>query len=360
MGLWGTEPYIALFKLGVNWQEVLLLARQQTVLGIVSAAIERLPSSMQPPREEALKMHQMVSLNRGYRAHHVDVLDKIYALLKRAGVERPVLLKGLGVGLNYLDPGLRQCGDIDIYIAQHSYESCCEFLVKELGVERNDQTEDDHHFGFDFMKTHIEIHSHATPRRNVVYRSREFVEWNIEQLEGNELREVEIEGVKVFLPPHSYSFIYIFYHTWWHFIAGGIGLRQFCDWCRYIDAFSDEFNHEEIRANIARFRLEKPIAIFSTIAVAELGLSAKKYPNYHPVEDLEYIRALGKVWCGGNFGRHNPDMARKSRGFIVRKVWGFASICREMGYLCGIDRGYAIRFYYGRIKYSLKLALKGR
>lgn len=357
-GLWGTVPDVALFEGGVDWQEVLLLAKQQTLLGVVSVAIEKLPTTIRPPRAAALKMHQMVTLNRGYRAHHIEVLGKIYELLKRAGVERPVLLKGLGVGLNYIDPGVRQCGDLDIYIEQKKYESCCEFLVAELGVVRNSETEDDHHFSFDFCDTHIEIHQNATPRRNVVYRGQEFVDWSTEQLEGASLREVEIEGVKIYLPPHNYSFIYIFYHTWWHFLMGGIGLRQFCDWCRYIETFSEEFDREEIDRNIARFKLKQPIAIFSTIAVKELGLNPEKLPSYEPVADDVYQGALNKVWCDGNFGRYNPDMARRKEGFFKRKLWGLMASIKEVSYLFSINRGYAIRFYFQSTRYRVACAFK--
>ncbi len=358
-GLWGAEPDVALFEGGVDWMELLVLAKMQTILGVVSSAIERLPLHLRPERELGLRLHQRVSLGKRRRASQVDALDKLLRLLRRAGVERPVLLKGLGVGMNYLDPQVRQYGDIDIYVGIKHYYRVWDFICKELNItKQRDLT--DHHFDFKFLNINIEIHKYANAPGSVAFSRTEFMEWCTSQLEGDKLREVSIDGVEVLLPPLDFDFIYIFYHSWRHFLTGGVGLRQICDWSCFIDKFSAEFNREELERLISLFKLQKPIALFATMAVKGLGLDSEKYPNYKSLSDQLYLDALDKVWCRGNFGHYNDDFnERRDRGLIVRKTLGIVAMLKDMIFLLRVDAHYAIKFYSLFTVEHIKLALKG-
>ncbi|MFI3293622.1 MAG: nucleotidyltransferase family protein [Rikenellaceae bacterium] len=356
--LWGGDPDVALFEEGVNWVEVLRLAKEQTLLGLISTAIERLPLLLCPSRSDTLRLHQMVSLNRTYRGHQVEVLAKLVELVERAGVKRAVLLKGLGVGLNYPDPSLRQCGDIDLYVGEGHYFRVWDFVCRELGIEK-EESHSDHHFEFEFMGISIEIHRYPTAPDSVAFRSREFMAWCVEQLEGDELREVSIDGVWVYLPPYNFDFIFIFYHTWRHFLMGGVGLRQVCDWACYVSAFADRVDRSEIKRLVALFRLERPISLFATIAVRALGVVPEKFLGYADIDNKLYESALERVWSRGNFGYYNVDSQRRSRGFVARKFLGSIAMVRDMWYLMTIDWRYALRFYRLSFIRSIRMALKG-
>ncbi|MFI3304228.1 MAG: nucleotidyltransferase family protein [Rikenellaceae bacterium] len=355
--LWGGELSPSLFEMGVNWDELLQLAKEQTLLGVVSTAIERLPLSLRPTRATALRLHQMVTLNRQYRGHQVEVLRELLKLVHRAGVERPVLLKGLGVGLNYPDPTVKQCGDIDLYVGKKHYLEVCEFISKELEITI-DTDHSDHHFEFRFMGINIEIHKYATAINSVAFRSREFNQWSIEQLEGDELREVSIDGVSVHLPPYNFDFIFIFFHFWRHFLMGGIGLRQICDWGCYVSRFSDKIDSSEVKRLISRFRLERPISLFATIAVKALGVSPNNFFGYASIDYHLYESAMERVWSRGNFGFYNVDLKRRKRGFVARKSLGVVALFRDMGYLMTIDWHYALRFYTMSLFRGVHLALR--
>ncbi len=356
--LWGGDLDTALFEEGVNWTAVLQLAKQQTLLGLVAIAVEELPLSLRPTRSDGLRLHQMVSLNRQYRGHQVEVLSKLLDIVKRAGVERPVLLKGLGVGVNYPDPTSRQCGDIDLYVGERYYFGIWDLICSELNIEK-DESHCDHHFDFDFMGSSIEIHRYATAPNSVAFRSREFMEWCVSQLEGDELREVVIDGVKLYLPPYNFDFIFIFYHTWRHFLTGGVGLRQLCDWSCYVTAFSDKVDQKEVKRLIDHFRLKKMISLFATIAVKALGVDRDKFFGYADIDNRLYESALDRIWSRGNFGYYNTDLQRRNKGFIARKVLGTVAMVRDMGYLMTIDWHYALRFYSLNFIRSVRMALKG-
>ncbi len=356
-GLWGGEPDTTLFDEGIDWVEVLRLAKEQTLLGVISTAIERLPLLLRPPRSSALRLHQMVALNRQYYAHHAQVLAKLIELVARAGVERPVLLKGLGVGLNYPDPTLRQCGDIDLYVGEAHYRRVWDRVCEELGAPQKSHS--DHHFDFELMGTSIEIHRYATAPSSVAFRSREFTEWSRSQLEGEALRRVTIQGVEVYLPSYNFDFIFIFYHTWRHFLMGGVGLRQFCDWACYATVQSGKIDRAEVERIVSLCRLERSISLFATIAVRALGAAPDKFLGYATEESDHWESVLGRVWSRGNFGYYNVDLQRRSRGWLARKGLGMVAMFWDMCYLMTIDWRYALRFYASRFVGGIRLALRG-
>ena len=47
-------------------------------------------------------------------------ISRLVALFREAGID-PVLLKGQGIALNYPEPMLRECGDIDLYVGPEQY-----------------------------------------------------------------------------------------------------------------------------------------------------------------------------------------------------------------------------------------------
>lgn len=355
--LWGNDPNLALFEEGVDWADVLRLAKEQTLLGLTYSAIERLPLSLRPTRTDNLKLHQRVLLNKQYNKHQVEVLAKLLELVKRAGVEKPVLLKGLGVASNYPDPTLRQCGDIDLYVGDKQYLKVWNFICAELGIEKEDSTTD-HHFGFEFMKIHIEIHRYATSPSSVSFHSKEFTEWTQTQLEGEEIREVTIDGVTVCLPPYNFDLIYIFFHSWRHFLLGGVGLRQLCDWSCYINLFSDKFDRKELKRLIDLFKLHTPISLFATIAVKELGVSADKFSGFASTSERQYSKVLNIIWKGGNFGVYRPSRSAHSRTIFQRKYHSLRTKLHDMKFLMNISWVYALKFYVPPLATRLKVAIK--
>lgn len=299
----------------------------------------------------------MTTLNRQLRSHQIEVLAKLLELVKRAGVERPVLLKGLGVGLNYPDPTLRQNGDIDLYVGEKYFEQVRAFISSELGLTAS-KPDADHHFSIKFMETNIEIHKYATYPDSIPYRSSEFIEWVKRELEGDKLREVSIEGVQVYLPPHNFDFIFIFFHTWRHFLMGGVGFRQFCDWICYINTFSDKFEQQELKEIVSKYRLGKVISLFATIAVKDLGLSVDKFPNFVATSEKSRKIALRKIWDGGNFGSNNVD-GNQDRAYLIRKTVSLYRIIHSAVFIMSIDAGYVFLFNLQRVKNGFQKVSKG-
>lgn len=353
----GQQVDLALFEPGVDWSLVLNLAKKQTIMGPVFSVIEKLPQHLQPSRKQILLIHQSISLNRIYRAHHIDVLDKVQIALKEGGVQRPVLLKGLGVGLCYPDPTLRQCGDIDIYVGEKDYEKTKQIVAQKLNIQKI-ESHAMHHFEFQFMDTQIEIHRYPTAPYNITFGRKEFLAWTVDQLEGESLRQVDIEGVKVLLPSYNFDMVFLFFHGWKHLLVGGVGLRQVCDWRCFIDAYSEHFDPEQIKPILKATKLETPMAMFASIIVNELGLDASKLANICSCKDKNYPRVLDKIWAGGNFGFYRKERRNRPKNVFQRKFKSFRSQFNDMRFMFSIDKWYAIKFYVPMFSYSSWQAIK--
>ncbi len=355
--IWETEPKNSIFEDPTNWNQILKLATQQTLQGLVSVAIEKLPRHLAPTRIETLKLHQTVAKNRQLYAQHTKALAKIIELAKQAGATHPVLLKGLGLGLNYPDPTLRMCGDIDLYVGSKHYDKLQSLLLKELKIPKSENISA-HHFAVNIIGTPIEIHQYPTDPNNIAFNSNKFISWCTQQLEGEQLRRVEIEGVEVYLPPYNFDFIYIFYHSWRHLLTGGVGLRQLCDWGCYVSKFADKFDKTEIRRVIELLKLQTPISIFASIAVNELGVDPNKFADIAHTNHKHYNKALNKIWEGGNFGSYNKIRETKSHTVLQRKWRSFKVQLHTMAFMMGIDWRYTTLFYTkffaARIASSLK------
>ncbi len=191
-GLWNSTPNPDLFDPAPNWNEILYLAKQQTLLGVIAPAIEKLPPKAQPPRATALRLHQRITLNRQFYTLHSEVLGKLIEFLKSCGAQKPVLLKGLGISQNYPDPTLRQCGDIDIYIGEENFETIWAKIGEELNFKFLPKVVH-HHVDFHFLDTEIELHKYPTTKTSVAFNSTKFIEWCKEELSGDKLVELKVE-----------------------------------------------------------------------------------------------------------------------------------------------------------------------
>lgn len=367
-GLWDREPNLELFRnsingsvdgeSNINWQLIIKLAKEQTLLGIVYSAICKLPKELQPKRDILMRLHTMLTLNRQYYALHSEVLGKLLKLLKDGGIERPVLLKGLGVATNYLDPTIRQCGDIDLYVGESLYKKACDIIINSGDAVYDDYSEgSDHHFHLKYCNVDVEIHKNATYATSIAYHSREFMQWNREQLEGGELRVVTIGREEVHLAPYTFEVVYLFYHAWRHFLSGGIGLRQFCDWSRYINAFYDKIDSEALAKLLKYYGIERPFALFSAIAVEELGLPKERFPNYNLAKAKGYKKVLDRIWYGGNFGFYRESRSVRKITIFGRKMQTLRCILSDMFFVFKIDPLYTLNFYVPSIAHRVVVNL---
>lgn len=322
-----------------DWTQVLRLAQKQTVSGLVAHAIKHVPEPYRP--DAANHRNLQITAMRICQSH--ALLNRKLAETKRfldsKGIHS-VLFKGQGVALNYPDSTIRQCGDIDLYVGERNFQ-------RTLSLFKPGTSEDKFrfikHFDFDDQGVHIEIHRIAEklPVRRV---NRLFQEWTVKNLEESELRQEMIGGESINLPPVNFDVIYIMNHIWHHFIMGGVGLRQICDWTMYLHRFHGMVDEEQLAGDLDRFNLYIPWQILGCIAVECLGLPSEECPLYDGKFRKKSDMILEMIWSEGNFGKYAPKALKpRPEGLLAGKLYSFRRNSSRFGKLIPISPSYMIQ-----------------
>lgn len=282
-----------------------LLSRQQATSGVVSRFSER---------EE---FQNEVTILKLQRQSHVEALKAVKARLDSAGVPF-VLLKGLGCDYYYPEQGLRDLGDIDLFVREENYGQAA--LAFGLKTTRLDSPK---HFRTEVEGITIEVHRHCEimPSRKA---DRQFRRLADEGLLANPAT-LSIDGITVNVPSDNFNAIYLFTHFFNHFLGGGCGLRQVCDWMLFLHARSDSLDREYIITALKSLGLTNAWRIFGAMAVCYLGMPAEEMPLY----DRRLRRRGGKLLHVmldmGNFGSSRKQERKRRFGasFFGRKLGSF-------------------------------------
>ena len=319
-GLWGGKAASSPFDGGADWEALLRLASMQSLTGIFADGAGTLPRELMPPAETARRLFVTVESIRRANRRLDTVLAELEAGLRREGIEG-ILLKGQGVARAYLNPERRMCGDIDLYPGKgDAYLRCCE-IVRSLGESEGREDESEKHFHFNRRGCSIEIHSHVMLAADP-FVNRRLQRWTDEMLDDpSKLRHVEINGVEVNLPPVDFDAVFILQHIANHLLKGGIGLRQLCDWSRYLHVHAAEIDRARLGNNLRTLRLMNCWQLFGWLAVNRLGLPEAEMPFYSPRHEKRALRCLRIILRKGNFG-HYDKAARRNLdiNFILRKM----------------------------------------
>lgn len=319
-GLWGGKAASSPFDGGADWAALLRLASMQSLTGIFADGAGTLPRELMPPAETARRLFVTVESIRRANRRLDTVLAELEAGLRREGIEG-ILLKGQGVARAYLHPELRMCGDIDLYPGKgDAYLRCCE-IVRSLGESEGREDESEKHFHFNRRGCSIEIHSHVMLAADP-FVNRRLQRWTDEMLDDpSKLRHVEINGVEVNLPPVDFDAVFILQHIANHLLKGGIGLRQLCDWSRYLHVHAAEIDRARLGNNLRTFRLMNCWQLFGWLAVNRLGLPEAEMPFYSPRHEKRALRCLRIILHKGNFGQYDKAARRNlDINFILRKM----------------------------------------
>jgi len=279
-----------------------------------------LPADLQPPQEAIRQLQMLLVQNRQRHILLNRTLVEITDLLQKENIH-PVLLKGQGVALNYIESALRQCGDIDLYIGTDDYQKACIVVDRWNGKDENSQ-ESKKHYHLCHQGVNIELHRIAECM-SMPWHNARFQRWTRQNLHGDNLRRVYINSTEINLPPFNFDVLYIFNHAWCHFIAGGISLRQLCDWARYLHTFRTEIDRDELKKNLKAFGLWHAWQLFGYIAVKYIGLPKEDCPFYTNWYSWQTERILDMIQKGGNFGFFQTHVKDRPDGYWAGKWFSF-------------------------------------
>jgi len=219
-GLWNREPECQYFPLTPEvWKQVYMIARKQTVEGIVYEGITRLPNHYFPPRDLLLKWVVMVDSIEERNRRMNKVVGELFELFTKNHITA-FLMKGQGVAACYESPLLRVCGDIDWSFPDNDHFTRAFKLMKKMNIKIERQA------GFSecyAWKGFIIEHHKSLPDISNPFISNYFR--SINKQEYDKSVYLDMAGQKVLLVSPLLTHLSVNTHILKHLLAFGISIR---------------------------------------------------------------------------------------------------------------------------------------
>ncbi|MBQ9355755.1 MAG: nucleotidyltransferase family protein [Prevotella sp.] len=349
----------------VNWEIVLKLAKQQSVVGLVTAGIEVSRANVpQFPISQFCTMKfikQVIQLEKRNAAMN-QFIGLMTKKMHNAGIET-VLVKGQGVAQCYERPQWRTCGDVDFFLDEDNYERAKEFLRPYASIVENEYVREKH-LGMGISKWIVELH--GTLRGGLSVRiNRVLDEIQRETFRGGHVRFWDNNGVTIKLLSVENDIVFVFAHFINHFFKEGLGLRQICDWCRLLWVHKDHMDKALIEKRIRQMGLGTEWNAFVIYAMLYLGLPLSTNDlllgscGNHKSLKRKAERINNYILKVGNMGL-NRDMSHFSKyPYLVRKLF---SMKRRLGDLLTHARIFpldALKFLPTIMYYGVRSTMRG-
>ena len=350
-GLW--EKEVRLLPFGeVDFDALLQLAEEQSVVGLVAAGIEwfKVQDSMfKVPKPIALqfigRVTQLEQRNQAMNYFIGVIVEK----MREEGIYT-LLVKGQAVAQCYERPLWRSSGDVDFFLNEENYKKADEFLVP---LASSVDTDRGGNHGMTIDPWAVEIHNSLncglSKRIDNVLG-----EIQRETFRGGRVRSWMNGDVQVFLLSVENDVLYVFNHFLKHFYKGGLGLRQICDWCRLLWTYRETIDRGVIENRIRQMGLLSEWKAFGAFAVEYLGMESSAIPMYDDSAKWKQkaVRIKDFVMSVGNMG-HNRDMSYYSKyPYVVRK-------CISMGQRVGDLVRHARIFPMDSLRFFPKMMFDG-
>lgn len=311
-GLWEKDARLKTFD-EVDYDEIMRLAEEQSVVGLVTAGLEHV-SDVKVPQEWTLQFIgstlQIEQQNKGMNTF----IEKLISKLLDKGVNT-LLVKGQGVGQCYEKPLWRSSGDVDLLLDEVNYEKA---KVVLLPIADHVATEEvfAKHQGLSINGFEVELHG-----RMPFFLSHR-VDHVIEEVLDDALKKGgsrvwKLNDTDVCLPKPDNDVIIVFSHFLFHFFVEGVGLRQICDWCRLLWTYRNSLDHELLESRIIEAGLMSEWKTFASLAVTTLGMSEEAMPFYTKGYERRASKILRHILKSGNMG-HNKDLSYRSKYTGIR------------------------------------------
>jgi hypothetical protein len=316
-GLWNLrESYDGSSE--IRWDRIYDLALQQTVAGVIADGITMAGIPI-PTNEAAFGKFAGTVFATERRNTQMDALVvKIFRAFSENGI-KAFLVKGQEAARAYPDPSKRQPGDIDIFMDAGNYmkaKSLVALISGCGGIER----ESNLHYATELGDVEVELHGSfkSLTDRNLDKR---VIVW-AEEMTDFPCPVWKEGGTEIGLLPYNFEAIFLFLHFFHHFMTSGLGLRQICDWVRYLYVNKDNIDRVRLEKDISRLGIVLPWRVFACLAVDYLGCPEDSALLYDDSYSRKALKVLERIMKTGNFGKSVRGKRRNER-YLVRKTRSF-------------------------------------
>lgn len=315
-GLWEKEARLSQFDV-VDYEEVMRIAEEQSVVGLVTAGLEYVVDEKAPQEYLLQFIGQALQLEQENAAMN-RFIEKLIEKMRHSDVYA-VLVKGQGIAQCYERPLWRSCGDVDLLLSHENYDKAKELLAP-LASSVETEWSYQKHLSMTLDRWIVELHgSLRTQLSSKVDRLIDQTQKAV--FYGGQVRSWMNGKTQVFLPSADNDVIFIFTHFLKHFYKGGLGLRQICDWCRLLWTYRESLNHGLLESLIRKAGLMSEWKAFGAFAVEVLGMPEEAMPLYSPA--LRWKRKANRILefilMSGNMG-HNREKSYGEYPYLIKKV----------------------------------------
>jgi len=283
-----------------DWGEMHQLAREQSLLGVIYKAVERMPKQNRPPKHLLLQWFVESERIRQQNEKVYEACAVVTDLFESAGVGCCVL-KGQGNAMMYENPYIRMSGDIDLWADPSKIKFEGGFLI--LGDKRlKAGTRVYHHVDVeDVHGVSLEVHTRPSFMNNLIHNKRmqAYFSSNASSQFANKVEMPDGKG-RMSIPTARFNMIYQLAHISKHFFQDGIGLRHFVDYY-YVLRNSSETDRQGVADVLKSLGLYKLAQAVMYVEHQVLALDEKYFIVPESEKYGQFL--LSEIMQSGNFGR---------------------------------------------------------
>lgn len=230
LALWNRVPDKVLFEKANDliWNEVYILSAYQGVKAIVFDGILLLSEELQPPRSIKLKWAVNVEAIEHRYEQELAVANEIADIFTKNNI-KILLFKGIGLAQYYPLPQHREFGDIDFYLFGKQEEGD-RLLIQSGAVEEKYNIQIPKHTGLQYKRIPLENHKYFLSNNVAALEKR-----LLETVSGDKPLSSRLVNNALF-PSPDFNVLFMVCHTFGHFLAGHLLLRDLCDWTLFLKA----------------------------------------------------------------------------------------------------------------------------
>lgn len=313
VGLGIASPDGVVVPSGVDWTEVIRLARSQKVIGVFVDGLVKFPLGTVADRKVIMRAVGFANRDSNKYEHRYEVISEIAELWSRVGI-RTQVLKGMSFARYYPNPQHRYSCDVDVYVSDFEKSNK---VLKHVGL-KVDETEQKHS-RLSFKDVTIENHQHCCGQVGDE-RIMELDAFLITLL--NEKSEGNIQDSKLEYTQLLFDALFSTYHARTHFlIEDGVKLSHLLDWILIRQQLAKRSLTQEFEAICDKYGMTKFLNAMSGVCDFVEGKLA--FSNLGKAESLLFADIFTSVELAIISAKKDKKSNSKteSRLNLIKSIW---------------------------------------
>lgn len=288
------------------WNEISAIAKKHSILSLVLHASITLSPELRPPDDMIVVWKKLIISSVMRNEQSMQAQASVISKLQSSGI-RCAVLKGTSVAALYPKAEMRTLGDIDILVRRDQ----CDQAVAALISDFYETHESDHSFHIGFHKAGAYLELHYAMSQLPVSPIGEIIDSRVyDAVDRAVTGSIEQYAFPILVEPDQALSLLL--HMERHLISEGIGLRQLCDWCVFVDSLSHERLHNDVLPVIRECQLFQFASILTRICVDHLGLDGSRHQWCMHIHKRTADELLADIMDSGNIMSRDLERAASS------------------------------------------------